>query len=173
MTLENTDEDDDRLALEPGASDAIDMLTSDHEDVKLLFAEYEELAGDGGSAEEREELARYICDALTVHTTVEEEVFYPAARDAIDEPELLDRAVAEHRAAKALIAQILAMNPADSDYDATVQALQEAVDQHVHEEEEQLFPRVQEAGIDLRALGEQMAERKEQAQEELDEADAQ
>lgn len=166
-----TEEDDDGLVEEPGAGDAIELLETDHEDVKVLFADYEELVADGASAEERARLARQICNALIAHSTVEEEIFYPAARDAIDQPELLDQAAAEHDSAKALIAQIQRMDPSDSDYDRTVMQLQDAIDDHVHEEENELFPRVQESEIDLQSLGEQIAQRKDELLAELDEAD--
>jgi len=152
--------------------DAIDLLTTDHEEVKQLFAEYDELVSDEADAEDREALALQICDALTAHTTIEEEIFYPAARDAIDDKDLLDEAVAEHASAKDLIEQIRGMDADDAQYDATVRLLQEAIDHHVHEEEGELFPRVQETGIDLQALGEQMMQRREEVLAELEEGEA-
>jgi hemerythrin superfamily protein len=165
-----TEEDDDGIVHEPGAGDAIELLAMDHEDVKMLFADYEELVGDGATAEERAELARQICNALIAHTTVEEEIFYPAARDVVDPPELLDQAAAEHDSAKVLIAQILRMDPADAELDRTVMQLQDAIDHHVYEEENEVFPRVQESEIDLQSLGEQIAQRKEEVLAELDDA---
>ena len=171
MNFETTTDEDDDLVEETGAADAIELLTADHEDVKLLFNSYEDLVSDGGSAGDRVALATQICHALIAHTTAEEEIFYPAAREAIEQTELLDQAEAEHGNAKALIAQIQQMDPADVQYDATVMQLQEAVDQHVHEEEGELFPRVQESDIDLHLLGEQIAQRKDEVLAELDESD--
>lgn len=170
MYQTSSSEDDGQFE-QPGAGDALELLTADHEDVKVLFADYEELVSDGASAADRALLAREICCALIAHTTAEEEIFYPAARAAIDEPELLDQAEVEHGSAKALIAQIQRMNPSDEQYDALVMQLQEAIDQHVHEEENDLFPRVQESDMDLQALGEQIAQRKEEVLAELEEAD--
>ena len=170
MHQTSSSEDDGQFE-QPGAGDAVELLTADHEDVKVLFADYEELVSDGASAADRALLARKICCALIAHITAEEEIFYPAARAAIDEPELLDQAEVEHGSAKALIAQIQRMNPSDEQYDALVMQLQEAIDQHVHEEENDLFPRVQESDMDLQALGEQIAQRKEEVLAELEEAD--
>lgn len=170
MMFQTSSDEDDGFVERPGAGDAIELLTADHDDVKVLFADYEELASDGGSAEERAQLARQICDALIAHSTAEEEIFYPAAREAIDQPELLDQAEAEHSNANALIAQIQRMDASDSEYDAVVMQLQEAIDHHVHEEENEIFPRVQESGMELQALGEQIAQRKEEVLAELDPA---
>lgn len=171
MMFQTSSSEDDSLVERPGAGDAIELLTADHEDVKVLFADYEELVSDGASAADRSQLAKQICHALIAHTTAEEEIFYPAAREAIDQPELLDEAEVEHTSAKALIAQIQGMDPSDTQYDAIVMQLQEAVDQHVHEEENEIFPRVQESQMDLQALGEQMAQRKDEVLAELEEAD--
>jgi hemerythrin superfamily protein len=155
-----------------GDGDAIDLLTTDHEEVKQLFAEYDELVSDDADAEERKALALQICDALTAHATIEEEIFYPAARDAIDDRDLLDEAEAEHASAKDLIEQIRGMDIGDARFDATLRLLQEAIDHHVHEEEGELFPLVQEAGLDLQALGEQMMQRREEVLAELEEGQA-
>ena len=171
MKSENFTDEDDGLDDEPGAGDAIELLTADHEDVKLLFTDYEELVADGASVGERAQLAGQICNALIAHTTAEEEIFYPAARQAIDQPELLDEAEAEHGIAKELIAKIQRMDESDQQYDATVLLLQETIEHHVHEEEGELFPRVQDAGLDLDALGEQIAQRKDEVLAELDEAE--
>jgi len=171
MKSETTTREDDGFVDEPEAGDAIELLTADHEDVKLLFADYEDLVSDGASAEERAQLAKEICHALIAHTTAEEEIFYPAAREAIELPELLDQAQAEHSSAKALIAQIQRMDPSDAQFDDIVMQLQEAIDHHVQEEEGELFPRVEESELDLEALGEQIAQRMEEVLAELEEAE--
>ncbi len=165
-----TDEDEGQFQV-PGTADAIELLTADHEDVRLLFNEYEDLVTDGASADERANLAWQICTALTAHATVEEEIFYPAARVATLQPELLDQAEAEHSSAMALMTQIQKMDPDDTQYDAAVMKLRDSIDQHVHEEEGELFPRVQGSGIDLQLLGEQIAQRKVEVLAELDEAE--
>jgi hemerythrin superfamily protein len=145
----------------PGAKDdAISLLTHDHADVRNLFAEYDELATDRAEGEERKALAEQICAMLTAHATIEEEIFYPAARDAAVDGDLLDEAEVEHAAAKDLIAQIRAMSPDDELYDAKVAVLGEYIDHHVDEEEGEIFPRCRERKMDLAGLGAALAERK-------------
>lgn len=156
--------DDDTV----GTEDAIELLTSDHEDVKQLFADYEELVSEGASDEDRTDVADQICMALTAHAMVEEDIFYPAVREVLADSALIDEAVAEHAQAKALIAQLQAMEADNESFDSTVQLLQEAIEHHVEEEEGQLFPLVQEQQLDLQALGERMARRKEEVLADLE-----
>ena len=104
---------------------------------------------------------------LTVHATAEEEIFYPAARKAIEEEDLLDEAEVEHGSAKDLIAQIESSTPSESLYDAKVKVLGEYIDHHVKEEEGELFPKVKKAKIDLASLGTEMAARKAELMPEL------
>ena len=141
-------------------SDATLLLTRDHADVKKLFKEYEKLADAEADGEERQALAEQICDMLTVHATIEEEIFYPAAREADVESDLLDEAEVEHASAKDLIGQIRSMSSDDDLYDAKVRVLGEYIDHHVDEEEGEIFPRCREAKMDLAGLGESIAERK-------------
>lgn len=148
-------------------ADAIDLLTLDHEEVMQLFADYDELVLDGADDDDRVALAEQICDALTAHAIAEEEIFYPAARDALDDGDLVETAIDEHASAHALIAQIRAMDPADDVYDATVRMLQETIEQHVDEEEGELFPRVRESSLDLQSLAEEIEQRKEEVLAEL------
>ena len=142
--------------------DAVKLLTADHKEVKALFKDYDKLAESGAKAQERETLARQICLMLTVHATTEEEIFYPAARKAIKEKDLLDEAEVEHASAKELIAQIESSTPSDPLYDAKVKVLGEYIDHHVKEEENELFPKVQKSKADLAALGEEIAARKDE-----------
>jgi len=97
---------------------------------------------------------------LRVHAQIEEELFYPAARKATKDNDLLDEATVEHAGAKVLIAEIEAMQPGMPLYDAKITVLGEQIQHHVKEEENELFPKVREAHLDLKALGKQMAERK-------------
>ena len=143
-----------------GASDATVLLEQDHADVRNLFAEYDELAADDADGEERQALAEQICAMLTAHATIEEEIFYPAARDAGVDGDLLDEAEVEHASAKDLIAQIRSMSPDDDLYDAKVKVLGEYVDHHVDEEEGEIFPRCREAKMDLAGLAATLAERR-------------
>ncbi len=123
-------------------TDATVLLQRDHADVKKLFKQYEKLADNEADGEERQALAMQICTMLTVHATIEEEIFYPAAREAEVEDDLLDEAEVEHASAKDLIAQIQSMSPDDELYDAKVTVLGEYVDHHVQEEEGEMFPEV-------------------------------
>jgi hemerythrin superfamily protein len=146
--------------------DAIALLTEDHKEVKKLFKAYEKLVKDEAQGNEKQDLANQICMMLTVHTTIEEEIFYPAAREALSEQNLLDEAVVEHASAKSLIEQIQSMDASDELYDAKVTVLGEYIDHHVKEEETELFPKLKKAKVDLDQLGEQMAERKAELQSE-------
>ena len=141
-------------------TDATALLTRDHADVKKLFKEYEKLADAEADGEERQALAEQICAMLTAHSTIEEEIFYPAAREAGVESDLLDEAEVEHASAKDLIAQIRSMSPDDDLYDAKVKVLGEYVNHHVEEEEGEMFPQCRDAGMDLAGLAATIAERK-------------
>ncbi len=146
---------------EEAAVDAIELLRNDHQEVDELFRKYDELADAPSDDEAKKSLAEQICTMLIVHASIEEEIFYPAASDAIDETELLDEAEVEHQSVKDLIARIQASDPSDPLYDAQVRVLGEYVRHHVEEEETEMFPRVEEAGLDLDALGAEMAARQE------------
>ena len=113
--------------------------------MKKLFKQYEKLADAEADGEERQALAEQICAMLTVHATVEEEIFYPAAREAEVDSDLLDEAEVEHASAKDLIAQIQEMAPDDELYDAKVKVLGEYIDHHVQEEEGEMFPKCRRA----------------------------
>jgi hemerythrin superfamily protein len=141
-------------------SDATALLERDHAEVKKLFKRYEKLADTEADGAERQELAEQICAMLTVHATIEEEIFYPAAREAEVEDDLLDEAEVEHASAKDLIAQIRSMGPDDELYDAKVTVLGEYIDHHVQEEEGQMFPKCRRAKMDLAGLATALAERK-------------
>jgi hemerythrin superfamily protein len=146
------------------ATDATTLLAKDHKDVKTLFRRYEKLVKADAVASEREELAAQICEMLTVHTTVEEEIFYPAVRAAQVDADLLDEAAVEHASAKDLSAQIRSMDPDDDLYDAKVTVLGEYVNHHAEEEEGEMFPKARRAKVDLEGLGEQIKSRKQALQ---------
>ena len=136
--------------------DAIKLLKDDHKEVKGYFDQYEDLEDDA----EKQALADKICLALTVHAQIEEEIYYPAAREAIDDDDLLDEAEVEHASAKRLIAEIQAMKAGDRLFDAKVTVLGEYIHHHVEEEEQEMFPESRESDLDLKALGAQLAARK-------------
>ena len=148
------------------APDAIALLTEDHKRVQQLFKEFEAL-GDKATSSKRE-LAEQICNELTIHTAIEEEIFYPAAREAIDDDDLMDEADVEHSAAKDLIAQIQEMDADGSHYDAKVKVLGEEVEHHIGEEQDEMFPKIRKSDLDLKALGAAMAERKAELQQGSD-----
>lgn len=136
--------------------DAIKLLKDDHKQVKIWFKQYESLEEDA----EKQALALQICEALTVHAQIEEEIFYPAAREAIDDDDLLDEAEVEHASAKQLIAEILGMSVEDRLFDAKITVLGEYIDHHVEEEETEMFPEARSSDLDLKALGAQLEARK-------------
>lgn len=147
------------IASEPQQLDALGLLMEDHEHVKDLFEQFENL-GDRAVVSKKK-LADEICTELTVHTMLEEELFYPAVRAAGKEFEdLIDEAVVEHSSAKQLIGEIQAMQADEDLFDAKVKVLSEQIEHHVQEEEEDLFPKVRKTKLDLDGLGRQMAERK-------------
>jgi hypothetical protein len=154
--------------------DACDLLDADHVAVKHLFVEYARQAFGGAAGtgvgseaaaampDERLALAQKICSELTVHATIEEEIFYPALRKEIDEPELLDEAEAEHQEAKDLIARIEALSQADATMDDLVAKLARAIEHHVKEERDELFPKARASSLDLDALGAELKARQQE-----------
>ena len=142
--------------------DACDLLDADHKAVKALFKEYDTLTESRSrSPAKKRELADRICKELTVHATIEEEIFYPAARNAIKDNALMNEATVEHASAKDLIAQIKAMDASDEMFDAKVTVLGEYIDHHVKEERTEMFVKVRKTKLDLLKLGEQLQFRKE------------
>jgi hemerythrin superfamily protein len=148
-------------------TDAIALLTADHKTVKGLSSQFEELKQQDGVDEQKAQLVQQICTELTIHAQVEEELFYPAVRDAIDDDDLMDEADIEHASAKDLIAQLEELEPGDDHYDARVTVLGEYIDHHVKEEEGEMFGKARKADVNTVELGEQIAERKEELKAEL------
>jgi len=142
--------------------DAIDLLKKDHDEVDALFKDYDMLAEGDGDSTDRRALSTQICGLVAVHAMIEEEVFYPAAREAGVDADLLDEADIEHGSAKQLIAEIGAADAADSHYDARVKVLGEYIRHHVKEEESELFAACRKAEMDMKALGARLQKRKDQ-----------
>jgi hypothetical protein len=132
------------------------MLKDDHRRVEELFARFERARG----AAQKERLAESLCHELKLHAQLEEELFYPAVREAISDADLMNEAEVEHASAKDLIGQIEASSPSDERYDALVTVLGEYVRHHVKEEEGEMFKQAKRTDLDLAALGEEMRERK-------------
>ena len=154
------------------AKDACDLLDADHRAVQKLFKEYEELATSRArnTAQKKMDLAHHICQELTVHTRIEEEIFYPAVRDAVKDTDPLDQAQVEHQSAKDLIAQIQEMSEADDMFDARVKVLGEYVNHHIKEEKSEIFPKARAARkLDLMGMREQLEARKEELMSEMGE----
>jgi hemerythrin superfamily protein len=143
------------------SNNAIDLLKEDHAKVKKAFKEFEKM--DRSDTETCRQVVRSVCDDLRVHTTIEEEIFYPAVREAIDDDDIMNEAAVEHETAKMLIDQLENMEPDDPNYYATFTVLGEYVVHHVKEEEGEMFPQAKKAeGLDLEALGERLRARKEE-----------
>jgi len=156
-----------RAAPKSTKPDALRMLIEDHKKVKKMFDEFEKIRDKADSEEQKQLLIETACAELTIHAQLEEELFYPAARDAIDEMDLIDEAEVEHASAKQLITELASMQPGDDLYDAKFTVLSEYVKHHVEEEEKELFPKVKKSDLDLAELAEEMQERKMALREEL------
>jgi hemerythrin-like domain-containing protein len=143
-------------------TDALTMLKSDHEDVAELLERYE-TRKSGLKGADKQGLALEICQKLAVHATIEEEIFYPAVAAEIEDSEgLVEEAKVEHESLKHLIGQIEDGSPGSDEFDAQVKVLGEYVKHHVKEEQNEMFPKVRKADIDLTALGEKMMTRKDE-----------
>jgi len=140
------------------SQDAIALLKADHRQVEEWFEQFEKARTE----DRKQDLATRICDALKVHTTIEEEIFYPAFLEATDDTDLHHEAEVEHNGAKKLIAEIEASSPDDEYFDAKMKVLSEMIKHHVKEEEQPggMFSEARDSDMDLKALGEQLAERK-------------
>ena len=136
--------------------DAIALLKADHRKVEELFEKYE------SARSKKADIARQICLELTIHTMIEEEIFYPACRKAGVESDTMDEAYVEHDGAKSLIAELENGSPDDDFYDAKVKVLSEEIKHHVKEEEKPggVFSQARENDMDLKALGAQLTARK-------------
>jgi hemerythrin superfamily protein len=140
-------------------TDAVALLKADHKQVKTWFTQFEKSRSD----KVKQQLANNICKALTVHTEIEEEIFYPAFLSATKDKDMHHEAVIEHDGAKKLIAQIEESSPADDYFDSKVHVLSEMIKHHVKEEEQPsgMFAEAKKSKkMDLKALGEEMSARK-------------
>jgi hypothetical protein len=142
------------------SQDAISLLKADHRKVEALFEKYE------SARAKKADIAKQICMELTIHTTIEEEIFYPACKTAGVESDMLDEAHVEHDGAKVFISELENGSPEDEFYDAKVKVLSEEIRHHVKEEEKRggLFTEARKGDLDLHALGEQLASRKSELQ---------
>ena len=155
-----------RPSTESKAQDAIALLMADHKKVKALFSQFKKIRENGGS-DEKNAIVEQICTELKIHAAIEEEVFYPAVRAAIDDSDLMDEALVEHAGAKELVAQLEDADPAEELYDAKVTVLGEQIDHHVEEEEGEMFPKAKKSKLDTGALGAKMLERQMELKTEM------
>jgi hemerythrin-like domain-containing protein len=149
------------------ARDALALLRADHDKVRNLFLEFDSLRGIDDEDERKSELVDEICYELTLHTMLEEEIFYPVLRSAIDDDDMMDEADVEHAGARELISQLEVMYPGDDHFDATVAVLGEEIGHHIEKEEGDMFDAARRAGIDLDRLAEQLVARREELEEDL------
>ena len=140
--------------------DAVDLLQDDHRDVKGLFATFKSLCQRDSAQVEKAAVAGAICMSLSIHAQLEDELFYPAMREATGDDDVLDEAEVEHLGAKDQIARISAMKPGDSLFDARVSVLCAIVERHLKAEEGEIFPVARASSIDLLELGARMQARK-------------
>ncbi|WP_119301476.1 hemerythrin domain-containing protein [Dongia deserti] len=148
-----------------GKNDALKLLKADHKEVSDLVAKFE---GGRLSKDRKVAIAKHICMALTVHAQIEEEIFYPAAREAMrSDEDLLDEAEVEHGSIKELVTAIEDSSPDDDLFEARVKVLGEYVKHHVKEEEGQIFPKIRKSDLDLAEIGQELTARKEALMREL------
>lgn len=147
--------------------DAVALLIEDHKKVLKMFKDYARLMEQGADGGSKGTLCKQICDELTIHDRIEEELFYPAARAAIDDDDMMDEAEVEHAGARDLIGELETMEPGDDLYDAKVTVLGENIGHHAKEEQDEMFPAVKKTELDLQSLGEDILERKKELQAEM------
>ncbi|TRW91257.1 hemerythrin domain-containing protein [Candidatus Methylobacter oryzae] len=136
--------------------DATVLLKTDHQLVSDLFDEYEAAYSNA----KKKQIANQICKELTVHAQIEEEIFYPAVKQAMKDKELIPEARIEHATLKSLASQLEGMEPDDEMFDAKVKVMHEYVKHHVKEEQNEIFPKAKSTGLDMMKLGARLSERK-------------
>ena len=150
--------------------DAIALLKADHRKVEDLFAQFEKAR----DRDRKEKLVKQICMELSIHTMIEEEIFYPTCAGQVKDDDLLEEAYVEHDGAKVLVAELMNSGPDNEFFDAKVHVLSEMIKHHVKEEEkrsEGLFAEAKDAGLDMDGLGERLMQRKQELMEEFAEGD--
>ena len=160
--MEKSTRTESRARRTAASKDAIALLKADHRQVEKWFAEFKKARATSRKAK----LAEQICDALKVHTTIEEEIFYPAFLAATQDEDKHHEAEVEHEGAKKLIKTIEEMDPDDDYFAARIKVLSEMIKHHVKEEEMPggMFSEARKSDMDLDELGVRMKARKEQLQ---------
>jgi hemerythrin superfamily protein len=142
----------------PKAQDAIALLRADHKTVSELFDQFEKTR----SPVKKKAIVQKICTELSVHAQIEEEIFYPAVKQALKDKELVPEARVEHATLKDLMAQVEGVEPDGEMYDAKITVMAEYVKHHVKEEQNEMFPKAKATKLDMMALGEQLLSRKQE-----------
>ena len=151
-----------------GGYEVIELLKEDHDKVRVLFDRFEKLKKKNMQDDDSKQvLVETACAELTIHTQVEEEIFYPALREALDDDAMLDEAEVEHATVKQLISELSAMQPGDDLYDAKFTVLGEYVKHHLDEEEKEMFPKAKKEKVNLQGMAEEVMRRKMELREEL------
>jgi hemerythrin-like domain-containing protein len=140
-------------------------LKEDHKKVRKAFRDFEKMDPEQ-DPESAQALIERTCAELEVHAELEEQLFYPAAREALKEEDLVDEAEVEHTSVKVLIEQLKGMSPGDPKYAATFKVLGEYVNHHIKEEEGEMFPGLTKTGVEWDGVLEQMTSRREELMEE-------
>jgi hemerythrin-like domain-containing protein len=154
---------------EPIKVDAIFLLEKDHEAVQALFSEFRKFEEEGAKDvdEMKQAIMDDVCSMLKIHAQIEEEIFYPAARECLkDDEELMDEVEAEQDAAKVLVGKIEKGSASNPDTCALFLELSDAIDEHIQEEQDEMFPRVREAGMNTAQIGERLKARKDELEGE-------
>ena len=146
----------DEEAGDGASEDLFEMLKSDHRHVEELFSRFED-----ADKRTRTDIANETLQALEIHTSIEEELVYPAIREVLDEKEQVDEALEEHHIAKLLIKELRKMNAGTEEFAPKFKVLGEIIRHHAEEEENEMFPKAEEGGIDTTELSQQVAQRKE------------
>lgn len=157
---------------EPPTVDPIKMLIEDHREVARMVEQFQKLKD--GDEDLKAALVEQICAALSIHSELEEQIFYPAVRKAIGDDDMLDEAIVEHQTLTRLIEDLETMEPDEPLFDAKVKVLSEYVQHHVREEESEMFRKAAEADLDMVQLGREMAVLRRELEDDyglLDDAD--
>lgn len=162
--MANTVKNSTHISASEKAQEAIKLLRADHKLVDTLFAQYE----SSRSKEKKKALVAQICEELSIHAQIEEEIFYPKVKAALKDSELVPEAKVEHETLKHLISQLDEGEPGDEAFDAKVKVLSEYVKHHVREEQTEIFPKVKSSNLDLKKLGAELTERKEQLKRDVE-----
>lgn len=148
------------LAEEPG-DDAIAALRADHDKVDALFTNFDQVK-DGRDSAEKRRLVGEVCREFIAHSTVEEEIFYPALRAQIADDDLMNEAKVEHEGARRLVTELESMDADDDMLNAKMHVLCGYIKHHVREEEQDMFPKARHTALDMVELGARIAKRKRQ-----------